>query len=63
MNKVFDYHVLLMQVFCTKSRPNCNGCPMRGECRHFASAFARFVFHTNHDHKELAEKRKAETKS
>ncbi|GMP68395.1 hypothetical protein CsSME_00028024 [Camellia sinensis var. sinensis] len=27
-------------VFCTKSKPNCNACPMRGECRHFASAFA-----------------------
>ncbi|KAK8588711.1 hypothetical protein V6N13_087615 [Hibiscus sabdariffa] len=30
----------LMQVFCTKGKPNCNACPMRGECRHFASAFA-----------------------
>ncbi|EEF33793.1 Protein ROS1, putative [Ricinus communis] len=29
------------KVFCTKSKPNCNACPMRGECRHFASAFAR----------------------
>ncbi|XP_059645939.1 protein ROS1A-like [Cornus florida] len=28
------------KVFCTKRRPNCNACPMRGECRHFASAFA-----------------------
>lgn len=28
------------KVFCTKNRPNCNACPMRGECRHFASAFA-----------------------
>ncbi|CAM8916905.1 unnamed protein product [Rhodiola kirilowii] len=28
------------KVFCTKSKPNCNSCPMRGECRHFASAFA-----------------------
>ncbi|KAJ6428842.1 hypothetical protein OIU84_020487 [Salix udensis] len=27
------------KVFCTKSRPNCNACPMRAECRHFASAF------------------------
>ncbi|KAK2997841.1 hypothetical protein RJ639_025612 [Escallonia herrerae] len=27
-------------VFCTKKQPNCNACPMRGECRHFASAFA-----------------------
>ncbi|PWA75235.1 DNA glycosylase [Artemisia annua] len=28
------------KVFCTKSKPNCNACPMRAECRHFASAFA-----------------------
>ncbi|KAL3536157.1 hypothetical protein ACH5RR_004618 [Cinchona calisaya] len=28
------------KVFCTKNKPNCNSCPMRGECRHFASAFA-----------------------
>ncbi|KAL6998098.1 hypothetical protein U1Q18_008225 [Sarracenia purpurea var. burkii] len=28
------------KVFCTKSKPNCNACPMRGESRHFASAFA-----------------------
>ncbi|MED6160134.1 hypothetical protein PIB30_048508 [Stylosanthes scabra] len=28
------------KVFCTKTKPNCNACPMRGECRHFASAFA-----------------------
>ncbi|XP_057953863.1 protein ROS1A-like [Malania oleifera] len=28
------------KVFCTKRRPNCNACPMRGECKHFASAFA-----------------------
>ncbi|KAL0449075.1 UNVERIFIED_CONTAM: DNA glycosylase/AP lyase ROS1 [Sesamum latifolium] len=27
-------------VFCTKRRPNCNACPMRAECRHFASEFA-----------------------
>ncbi|XP_061352175.1 DNA glycosylase/AP lyase ROS1-like [Gastrolobium bilobum] len=28
------------KVFCTKKQPNCNACPMRAECRHFASAFA-----------------------
>ncbi|KAG8070721.1 hypothetical protein GUJ93_ZPchr0006g44859 [Zizania palustris] len=28
------------KVFCSKSRPNCNSCPMRAECKHFASAFA-----------------------
>ncbi|XP_042462982.1 DNA glycosylase/AP lyase ROS1-like [Zingiber officinale] len=27
------------KVFCTKGKPNCNACPMRGECRHFASAW------------------------
>ncbi|KAB2595028.1 transcriptional activator DEMETER-like [Pyrus ussuriensis x Pyrus communis] len=32
------------KVFCTKSKPNCNACPMRGECRHFASAFASARF-------------------
>ncbi|EHA8587928.1 protein ROS1A [Cocos nucifera] len=26
------------KVFCTKSKPNCTACPMRGECKHFASA-------------------------
>ncbi|XP_048549196.1 protein ROS1A-like [Triticum urartu] len=29
------------KIFCTKSKPNCNACPMRAECKHFASAFAR----------------------
>uniref|UniRef100_A0A0E0L0J9 HhH-GPD domain-containing protein n=1 Tax=Oryza punctata TaxID=4537 RepID=A0A0E0L0J9_ORYPU len=28
------------KVFCSKTRPNCNSCPMRAECKHFASAFA-----------------------
>ncbi|XP_038712600.1 transcriptional activator DEMETER-like isoform X2 [Tripterygium wilfordii] len=28
------------KVFCTKKKPNCNACPMRAECRHFASACA-----------------------
>ncbi|XP_027111389.1 transcriptional activator DEMETER-like [Coffea arabica] len=28
------------KVFCTKTKPNCNACPLRPECRHFASAFA-----------------------
>ncbi|KAJ4822094.1 hypothetical protein Tsubulata_041580 [Turnera subulata] len=28
------------KVFCTKSKPNCNACPMRDQCKHFASAFA-----------------------
>ncbi|XP_010558958.1 PREDICTED: protein ROS1 isoform X2 [Tarenaya hassleriana] len=40
---LYELHYQLItfgKVFCTKSRPNCNACPMRGECRHFASAFA-----------------------
>ncbi|KAH9328401.1 hypothetical protein KI387_000509, partial [Taxus chinensis] len=28
------------KVFCQKSRPNCNACPMKLNCKHFASAFA-----------------------
>ncbi|KAJ4842441.1 hypothetical protein Tsubulata_050700 [Turnera subulata] len=28
------------KVFCTKREPNCNSCPMREQCKHFASAFA-----------------------
>uniref|UniRef100_A0A0E0C1Q4 Permuted single zf-CXXC unit domain-containing protein n=1 Tax=Oryza meridionalis TaxID=40149 RepID=A0A0E0C1Q4_9ORYZ len=34
------------KVFCSKSKPNCNSCPMRAECKHFASAFASW--NTNH---------------
>ncbi|KAK1259218.1 Protein ROS1 [Acorus gramineus] len=34
------YHMITFgKVFCTKSKPNCNACPLRTECRHFASAF------------------------
>ncbi|CAM6010506.1 unnamed protein product [Sphagnum balticum] len=28
------------KVFCTKSKPNCNACPMKAECKHFASALS-----------------------
>ncbi|WOL08612.1 hypothetical protein Cni_G17365 [Canna indica] len=40
---LYELHYQLItfgKVFCTKSKPNCNACPMRGECKHFASAFA-----------------------
>ncbi|MED6217686.1 hypothetical protein PIB30_019995 [Stylosanthes scabra] len=40
---LYELHYQLItfgKVFCTKFKPNCNACPMRGECRHFASAFA-----------------------
>ncbi|KAI4349021.1 hypothetical protein L6164_009676 [Bauhinia variegata] len=42
-NTLYELHYQMItfgKVFCTKSKPNCNACPMRGECRHFASAFA-----------------------
>ncbi|XP_020587566.1 transcriptional activator DEMETER-like isoform X2 [Phalaenopsis equestris] len=33
------YHMITFgKVFCTKNRPNCKICPMRGECKHFNSA-------------------------
>lgn len=35
------YHMITFgKVFCTKKNPNCDACPLRAECRHFASAFA-----------------------
>ncbi|KAJ6835104.1 transcriptional activator DEMETER-like [Iris pallida] len=40
---LYELHYQLItfgKVFCTKNKPNCNACPMRGECKHFASAFA-----------------------
>ncbi|KAJ4849743.1 hypothetical protein Tsubulata_026912 [Turnera subulata] len=41
--ELYELHYQMItfgKVFCTKNRPNCNACPMRAECRHFASAFA-----------------------
>ncbi|OMO73112.1 hypothetical protein COLO4_27244 [Corchorus olitorius] len=41
--ELYELHYQMItfgKVFCTKSKPNCNACPMRGDCRHFASAFA-----------------------
>ncbi|EHA8586973.1 protein ROS1A-like [Cocos nucifera] len=41
--ELYELHYQMItfgKVFCTKSKPNCNACPMRGECKHFASAFA-----------------------
>ncbi|KAF9598705.1 hypothetical protein IFM89_029955 [Coptis chinensis] len=43
LNYRYELHYQLItfgKVFCTKSKPNCNACPMRAECKHFASAFA-----------------------
>ncbi|CAM0945389.1 unnamed protein product [Alopecurus aequalis] len=41
--ELYELHYQMItfgKVFCTKSKPNCNACPMRAECKHFASAFA-----------------------
>ncbi|ESQ49069.1 hypothetical protein EUTSA_v10019961mg [Eutrema salsugineum] len=36
------YHMITFgKVFCTKVKPNCKACPMKAECRHYASASAR----------------------
>ncbi|TXG53683.1 hypothetical protein EZV62_018939 [Acer yangbiense] len=40
---LYELHYQLItfgKVFCTKRNPNCGVCPLRGECKHFASAFA-----------------------
>ncbi|BFI43573.1 protein MpROS1x [Marchantia polymorpha subsp. ruderalis] len=29
------------KVFCTKTAPNCEACPLRGDCEHYASAAGR----------------------
>ncbi|KAK4721865.1 hypothetical protein R3W88_012098 [Solanum pinnatisectum] len=37
---LYEFHhqmITFGKVFCTS--PNCNACPMKAECRHFASAF------------------------
>ncbi|KAL3518486.1 hypothetical protein ACH5RR_021075 [Cinchona calisaya] len=42
--KLYELHYQMItfgKVFCTKKLPNCNACPLKAECRHFASAFAR----------------------
>ncbi|XP_022731590.1 DEMETER-like protein 2 [Durio zibethinus] len=35
------------KVFCTKKNPNCNECPMRGDCSHFASQYGSERYITN----------------
>ncbi|KAM0023774.1 putative HhH-GPD domain, endonuclease III-like, iron-sulfur cluster loop, DNA glycosylase [Helianthus debilis subsp. tardiflorus] len=40
---LYELHYQLItfgKVFCTKRNPNCDACPMKAECRHYASAFA-----------------------
>ncbi|VFQ83047.1 unnamed protein product [Cuscuta campestris] len=35
--EVHNQLITFGKVFCTKVQPNCNACPMREECKHFAS--------------------------
>uniref|UniRef100_A0A9I9DP18 HhH-GPD domain-containing protein n=1 Tax=Cucumis melo TaxID=3656 RepID=A0A9I9DP18_CUCME len=40
---LYELHYQLItfgKVFCTKRKPNCNACPLRADCRHYASAYA-----------------------
>ncbi|KAL6511257.1 hypothetical protein OROHE_020481 [Orobanche hederae] len=55
------------KVFCTKRNPNCNSCPMRAECKHYASILASSqlalskdenkndIHSGNHSHRDSAE--------
>ncbi|XP_065866826.1 protein ROS1C-like isoform X2 [Euphorbia lathyris] len=37
----FHYHLITFgKIFCKKRNPNCGSCPMRPDCKHFASAVA-----------------------
>ncbi|WCJ41712.1 demeter-like 1 [Euphorbia peplus] len=37
----FHYHLITFgKIFCKKRNPNCGACPMRPECKHYASAVA-----------------------
>ncbi|KAJ3681090.1 hypothetical protein LUZ60_015579 [Juncus effusus] len=38
--RLLSLHQVAFPVFCTKKAPNCNACPLRSECKHFASSFA-----------------------
>ncbi|XP_022631732.1 protein ROS1-like [Vigna radiata var. radiata] len=42
--QLYELHYQLItfgKVFCTKQKPNCNACPLKSECKYFASAFSR----------------------
>ncbi|CAB80123.1 hypothetical protein [Arabidopsis thaliana] len=44
MHQLFEYElhyqmITFGKVFCTKTIPNCNACPMKSECKYFASAY------------------------
>ncbi|KAL8501229.1 hypothetical protein ACS0TY_020690 [Phlomoides rotata] len=40
---LYEFHCymnIFSKAFCTKTQPNCNACPMKKECKHYASALA-----------------------
>ncbi|XP_052726020.1 DNA glycosylase/AP lyase ROS1 [Vigna angularis] len=42
--QLYELHYQLItfgKVFCTKQKPNCNACPLKSDCKYFASAFSR----------------------
>ncbi|KAI4339643.1 hypothetical protein MLD38_024560 [Melastoma candidum] len=44
---LYELHYQLItfgKVFCSKKNPNCKECPMKGECKHYASAAASAKF-------------------
>nr|XP_017241191.1 PREDICTED: transcriptional activator DEMETER-like [Daucus carota subsp. sativus] len=52
------YHLITFgKVFCTKKKPNCNACPMKGECKYFASATASFELPDSHPILERVDRR------
>ncbi|KAI7727465.1 hypothetical protein M8C21_017469 [Ambrosia artemisiifolia] len=41
--KEYELHCQMItfgKVFCTKKKPNCTSCPLKNDCKHFASACA-----------------------
>ncbi|KAH1066986.1 hypothetical protein J1N35_031973 [Gossypium stocksii] len=38
--KLHFHMITFGKVTCTKSKPNCNACPMRDNCKHFQSEYA-----------------------
>ncbi|KAL6579480.1 hypothetical protein OROMI_009696 [Orobanche minor] len=46
---LLHYHLITFgKVFSTKKKANCNACPMRGECKYFASVFASYELPDDH---------------
>ncbi|ESW25399.1 hypothetical protein PHAVU_003G032300 [Phaseolus vulgaris] len=45
--QLYELHYQLItfgKVFCTKQKPNCNACPLKADCKYYASAFLRAKF-------------------